>query len=170
MMKICLTLLLLGAFFEQGDALKCFDCVDDPTGGVCGGMTAATVTDEYCSIYSLDGSAPFSRGSANFNACGTKTAEFGGGQIWTCNTDNCNGDDLGTLAELPAAVPCEDFVATEGDCGEFCEGKCSTDDYNNCPSGTNDGCPDSNSATKTNRGFGVIMTSVSLSYVITKFL
>jgi len=167
MMKICLTLLLLGAFFEQGDALKCFDCTDG--GGVCGGVTATPVTDEYCSIYTLDGST-FSRGSVSFNACGTKTAEFGGVQIWTCNTDGCNGEDIDVLAKLPEAVACVPFVATEGDCGTFCEGKCSTDEYDNCPASTNDDCPACNSATKANRGFGVIITSVSLSYVITKFL
>merc|ERR1739838_384628 len=165
-------------------------------GSDCSGKTASTATagNEYCSIYSLDdgtGTKKFERGSTNLNACGANGKIDTQTEIWTCKTDGCNGVDPDFLTELPAAVDCEKFVANDVDCGAFCETKCSTDEYDNCPSGTNADCPagtnddcpacpnddcpactnddcqDSNSATKTNRGFGVIMTSVSLSYVIT---
>merc|ERR1739838_20868 len=146
-------------------------------GSDCSGKTATTATagNEYCSIYSLDdgtGTKKFDRGSTNMGACGANGKIDTKTEIWTCKTDGCNSDTAipDGLTALPAAVACEDFVATEGDCGTFCKDKCSSDEYGNCPAGTNDDCPAGNSATKANRGFGVIMTSVSFSYVITKFL
>merc|ERR1739838_735868 len=126
-------------------------------GSDCSGKTATTATagNEYCSIYSLDdgtGTKKFDRGSTNLNACGANGKIDTQTEIWTCKTDGCNSDTAipGVLTELPAAVDCEKFVATEGDCGTFCKDKCSSDEYNNCPAG--------NSATKANRGFGVIIT------------
>jgi len=143
-MKVCLTVLLLGAFLEQGNAFKCYECGDGTTS--CSDPLAQSTDESYtsCTIYKDAGDVSVRRGGSNYQVCGTEVVTVGGGKVWTCDTELCN--DVAVTAE---AVPKPETCKTCETCDE-----CSTE----------------NSGTKTNRGFGVIMTSVSLSYVITKFL
>merc|ERR1739838_58204 len=162
MLKLYLTLVLLGAFLGQSQGAvgdECYNCNYDTTGTgdteKCStpesGTTpteAATAEAPYC-YTSVDGTKT-TRGITSLNLCGkddllvTAALTFS-----TCSGGLCNDDDTAAGFTVDA---CE---APSTDCSA-------------CP-GTTD-CQDSNSGTKATRGFGVIMTSVSLSYVITKFL
>jgi len=156
MLKLCLTLLLLGVFLGQGDAIKCYSCVGDSAAippVTCETKDTADTseidTDDdnpfcYVSKDGSSGSDVVTRGRTAASICGKVDTATLVGDVFTCDTDLCNGGDFSTEKPKPADCP------------------------KACPKPTE--CPAGNSATKSNRGFGVIMTSVSLSYVITKFL
>jgi len=158
MLKLFVTLVLLGAFLGQskgdvGDA--CYDCTWDSTDATdttdstsCQTITGATKKDllattakPYC--YTSVVGTTTTRGITSLNVCGKEDSTLLSPQTFsTCSGVLCNNDAAKTA---PLTVK-----------------KCEVPDCPDCPAG--------NSGTKANRGFGVIMTSVSLSYVITKFL
>jgi len=158
MLKLFVTLVLLGAFLGQskgdvGDA--CYSCTWDSTDSVdttdstsCQTITSVTKKDllattakPYC--YTSVVGTTTTRGITSLNVCGKEDSTLLSPQTFsTCSGALCNND----AATAPLTVK-------------------------NCPvKEVTPDCPAGNSGTKANRGFGVIMTSVSLSYVITKFL
>jgi len=179
MLKLFVTLVLLGAFLGQskgdvGDA--CYDCSWDSTGDAsdpdkCGTISAGTTAEvqadsakPYC--YTSVVGTITTRGitSLNSNVCGADdalvTLTFS-----TCSGALCNDDAAAGFS--PTVEACEVPTTDCSACPDtsVCPDTPDTPDTPDCSA-----CQDSNSGTKANRGFGVIMTSVSLSYVITKFL
>jgi len=166
MLKLYLTLVLLGAFLGQSQGAvgdKCYKCTYDSTGA---GDTVKCLTPEsgttpteavtaaapYC-YTSVDGTTT-TRGITSLNVCEKDEPLAPAGlTLSTCSGALCNDDDTttGDSLTVEACEECKQPTACPG-----------TTDCSACPAG--------NSGTKATRGFGVIMTSVSLSYVITKFL
>jgi len=169
MLKLFVTLVLLGAFLGQskgdvGDA--CYDCTwdsSDPADTTnCLTITDATkkdllaTTDEpYC--YTSIVGTKTTRGITSLNVCGAASDPLVTAALTfsTCSGELCNDGASDTFS--PTVEACDEC--------EDCKEPTDSTDPTDCSA-----CPAGNSGTKATRGFGVIMTSVSLSYVITKFL
>jgi len=185
MLKLYLTLVLLGAFLGQSQGAvgdKCYDCIGTTAIDADKCLTPdssitptkeATADKPYC--YTSVVGAKTTRGITSLNLCGADDALVTTALTSsTCSGALCNNDNTAT-GFSPTVKDCPVIEVTP-ECEECKEPTDCADptECPDCPEPTKcpepTACQDSNSGTKANRGFGVIMTSVSLSYVITKFL